>query len=295
MKDLQMNQLKIISTLFICLLTANFSSLATADVLKRVSGLKMPESAIASKDGRVFVSEIGEFGKDGDGQITVIEKDGTARVFAKGLDDPKGLAIVGDTLFVADNHRVVKINADGEVQAFVAEQDFPEKPIFLNDLESDQYGNLYVSDSGDLKGAGGAIYKISKQGQVSLVINGKQDARILAPNGLLMGDTENCIMIVDFASGILYRLEMKTGQLIEVANGFGGGDGIVKGKKDQFYVSDWKNGKVWQAQLIKGKVVNAKLVKEGFAAAADIAIAPDGKTLLVPDMKAGELVYLAID
>jgi sugar lactone lactonase YvrE len=41
-------------------------------------------------------------------------------------------------------------------------------------------------------------------------------------------------------------------------------------------------------------VVNSKLVKEGFAAAADIAIAPDGKTLLVPDMKAGELVYLPI-
>ena len=32
---------------------------------KKITGLKMPESAIAAKDGRVFVSEIGEFGKEG--------------------------------------------------------------------------------------------------------------------------------------------------------------------------------------------------------------------------------------
>jgi hypothetical protein len=87
---------------------------------------------------------------------------------------------------------------------------------------------------------------------------------------------------------------MKTGQLIEVANGFGGGDGIVKGKKDQFYVSDWKNGKVFSVKLEKGAVANAELLKEGFAAAADIAPSQDGKFLLVPDMKAGELVYLPI-
>ena len=43
---------------------------------KKILGLKMPESAIAATDGRVFVSEIGEFGKDGDGQITVIDQNG---------------------------------------------------------------------------------------------------------------------------------------------------------------------------------------------------------------------------
>jgi hypothetical protein len=36
------------------------------------------------------------------------------------------------------------------------------------------------------------------------------------------------------------------------------------------------------------------LVQEGFLAAADIALSHDGKYLLVPDMKAGELVYLHI-
>ncbi len=261
---------------------------------KKITGLKMPESAIAAKDGRVFVSEIGEFGKDGDGQITVIDKNGELKVFAQGLDDPKGLAIVGNDLFVADNHRVMKITLDGKVSVFAAPEAFPEPAQFLNDLESDAAGNIYVSDSGDLKGVGGAIYKINSKGKVTTIINGKQDARILAPNGLLMGKTQNCIMVVDFVSGVLYRLDMKKNELIEVANGFGGGDGIVKGKKDQFYVSDWKNGKVFSVKLEKGAVVNAELIKEGFAAAADIAPSLDGKFLLVPDMKAGELVYLPL-
>jgi sugar lactone lactonase YvrE len=254
----------------------------------------MPESVIAAKDGRIFVSEIGEFGKDGDGQITVIDKNGELKVFAQGLDDPKGLAIVGNDLFVADNHRVMKITLDGKVSVFAAPEAFPEPAQFLNDLESDAAGNIYVSDSGDLKGVGGAIYKINSKGKVTTIINGKQDARILAPNGLLMGKTQNCIMVVDFVSGVLYRLDMKKNELIEVANGFGGGDGIVKGKKDQFYVSDWKNGKVFSVKLEKGAVVNAELIKEGFAAAADIAPSLDGKFLLVPDMKAGELVYLPL-
>lgn len=289
-----MNTLKINQVLSVVSIALVISLSAYADDVKKVTGLKMPESVIAAKDGRVFVSEIGEFGKDGDGQITVIEKNGDVRVFAKGLDDPKGLAIVGKDLFVADNHRVIKVNTKGEAQVFASAQAFPEQPLFLNDLEADSLGNLYVSDSGDLKGFGGAIYKINKQGKVSLVINGKQDARVLAPNGLLMGKTENCIMVVDFVSGVLYRLDMKKNTLIEVAKGFGGGDGIVNSKKDQFYVSDWKNGKVFSVKLDKGAVANAELLKEGFAAAADIAPSQDGKFLLVPDMKAGELVYLPI-
>jgi len=275
-------------------LVAVISMTAQAHETKKITGLKMPESAIAARDGRVFVSEIGEFGKDGDGQITVVDKNGETKVFAQGLDDPKGLAMVGKDLYVADIHQVIKISPDGKTSVFAAAEAFPDAPQFLNDLESDVAGNIYVSDSGDLKGAGGAIYKINPQGKVTTIINGKQDPRVLAPNGLLMGKTPNCIMVVDFVSGVLYRLDMKKNTLIEVAKGFGGGDGVVKGKKDQFYVSDWKNGKVFSVKLEKGTVPNGELVKEGFAAAADIAPSADGKFLLVPDMKAGELVYLPV-
>ena len=218
-------------------LVAVVSITAQAHETKKITGLKMPESAIAAKDGRVFVSEIGEFGKDGDGQITVVDKNGEAKVFAQGLDDPKGLAIVGKDLYVADNHRVIKITPDGKTSVFAAAEAFPDAPKFLNDLESDAAGNVYVSDSGDLKGVGGAVYKINPQGKVATIINGKQDARVLAPNGLLMGKTPNCIMVVDFVSGVLYRLDMKKNALIEVAKGFGGGRS--GGKNSQFRPKFW--------------------------------------------------------
>ncbi|MEY3746810.1 MAG: hypothetical protein RL194_269, partial [Pseudomonadota bacterium] len=51
---------------------------------QKVSGLKTPESVIQAQDGRIFVSEINEFGKDGDGQISVIDQNGKLSIFATG-------------------------------------------------------------------------------------------------------------------------------------------------------------------------------------------------------------------
>jgi len=262
-------------------------------VMQKITGLKMPESVVQAKNGKIYVSEINGFGKDGDGQITVIEN-GQAHLFAAGLDDPKGLAIIGQYLYVADNRKVLKIDLagakQGQIEVFAAATAFPEMPVFLNDLEPDIAGNLYVSDSGDLKGLGGAIYKINPQGKVTLVINGKQDARILAPNGLLMDDSGEVIMAVDFVSGILYSYNMKTKTLNDVAEGFGGGDGLVHHSNGSMFVSDWKNGKVFSVNLAG----DVKEVKSGYQSAADIALTKDEKTLMVPDMKAGELDFITL-
>ncbi len=256
---------------------------------QKVTGLKTPESVIQAKDGRIFISEINEFGKDGDGQISVIDEKGKLSIFATGMDDPKGLAIIGDHLYVADKTRILKVAPDGNWQVFVAAEAFPAVPQFLNDLERDLQGNfLYVSDSGDLE-KGGAIYRISLDGQVTTVIDATKDPRILAPNGLLMDDSGDVLLFVDFASGILYSLNMKTNTLTDLAEGFGGGDGLVHHPNNLMYVSDWKNGKVFS--VLHDEV---KLVQDGFQAAADIALTTDGNYILVPDMKAGELIWVPI-
>jgi gluconolactonase len=258
---------------------------------QKITGLKTPESVVQAKDGKIYVSEINEFGKDGDGQITVIEN-GQARIFAKGLDDPKGLAIIGKTLFVADKTKIMKIDLEGKVQTFVPANAFPVTPLFLNDLEADPQGNLYVSDSGDLfgSGKGGAIYKINPKGEVKLLINDIQDARVKAPNGLLADDTSTVLIYVDFASGILYSLNTQTNTLNDIAEGFGGGDGVVHRSNGTMYVSDWKGGKVFSVNT-KGDVT---LVKGGYQSAADIAITKDEKYIMVPDMKAGELDFIPL-
>ncbi|MFM2396112.1 MAG: hypothetical protein RLZZ434_694 [Pseudomonadota bacterium] len=260
---------------------------------QKISGLKMPESVVQATDGRVFVSEINGFGVDGDGQISVIEA-GQVKLFAKGLDDPKGLAIIGQSLYVADNKRILKLALSGpkqgQAEVFAAASAFPVTPLFLNDLEADLAGNLYVSDSGDLKGKGGAVYQINAQGQVRLLINGQQDSRILAPNGLLMDDTGDVLMVVDFASGILYSYNLATKQLLDIAAGFGGGDGVVQHANGSMFVSDWKNGKVFRLDM-NGEVTPLAAT---YQSAADIALTKDEKVLMVPDMKAGELDFIVL-
>ncbi len=184
---------------------AMLNAQAATPNLQKITGLKMPESVVQAADGRVFVSEINGFGVDGDGQISLIQ-DGKASLFAKGLDDPKGLAIIGNFLYVADNKQVLKMALSGpkqgQAEVFAAASAFPVAPVFFNDLEADLAGNLYVSDSGDLKGQGGAVYQINALGQVRLLINGQQDKRILAPNGLLMDDTGDVLLIASQYWGV---------------------------------------------------------------------------------------------
>jgi gluconolactonase len=286
--------ISVISAAFISTACTNAvkSTQNTTAPMQKITGLKTPESAIEAKDGRIFVSEIGEFGKDGDGQISVIQN-GKTSVFTSGLDDPKGLKIIGNNLYVADITKIVKIDLNsGKASVFAAASAFPAMPQFLNDLEADPQGNLYVSDSGDILGTGkgGAIYKLDAAGKVSLIIDGKQDPRVMAPNGLLADDTGNVLIIVDFTSGILYSYNQKTKVLSDLAEGFGGGDGIVHHSNGTMFVGDWKNGKVFSVST-KGDVT---LLKDGYKSAADIAITRDEKYLMVPDMKAGELDFIPL-
>jgi len=286
-------QLIIIFALSVLALGCKTASNSEPITLQKITGLKTPESVVQAKDGRIFISEIGEFGKDGDGQITMIDKSGKRSVFTSGLNDPKGLAVIGINLYVADKDTVLKISPDGSASVFAAASAFPTKPQFLNDLEADPQGNLYVSDSGDIMGTGkgGAIYKLDAAGKVTLLIDGKQDARVMAPNGLLADDTGNVLLYVDFTSGILYSYNQKTKALTDIAEGFGGGDGIVHHSNGSMFVSDWKTGKVFSVST-KGDVT---LLKDGFQSAADIAITKDEAYIMVPDMKAGELDFIPLN
>lgn len=272
---------------------ATQSETSAPTVFSKITGLKTPESVVQAKDGKIYVSEINEFGKDGDGQISVIEN-GQASVFAQGFDDPKGLVIIGNTLYVADKTKICTVNlADAtQVNVFVPATAFPNTPQFLNDLEADPQGNLYVSDSGDIQGTGkgGAIYKINAAGEVTKLVDGTDDPVVMAPNGLLADDTGTYLTFVDFTSGILYNLNTETGEVSDIEEGFGGGDGIVHHSSGTLYISDWKNGKVFSLD-VKGDLMT---IGPQYQAAADIAITKDERYLMVPDMKAGELDFIAL-
>lgn len=262
-----------------------------------VSGLKNPESVCVGPDGRVYVTTIGEFDKDGDGAVTVINN-GKAEVFAKGLDDPKGIASFGQYLFVADKTRLLRIDNKGKVETFAAAKDFPRAPAFLNDVEvgyqSFNQLKLYVSDSGDLKGKGGAVFEIQIKanfkgppalGKITTLVEGDKDEGVKVPNGLLKA-SQSHLYLLDAGNGKLSRVTLADGKRLDVAEGFGHGDGIARDDYGRLYLTDHVAGKLY---VIPRPGEKAVLLASGFAGAADVCLSPDRKSILVPDMKAGTL------
>jgi hypothetical protein len=123
-----------------------------------VAGLRNPESARYDPDQDVyFISNMSGYGsaKDGDGYIVRVSADDVSRptVFIKGgsagvtLDAPKGMAISGDTLWVADIDKLRGF--DRHTGAPLATLDFaPLGAVLLNDVAVRPGGDIRVTDTG---------------------------------------------------------------------------------------------------------------------------------------------------
>lgn len=135
---------------------------------KIIDGFSSPESVIAGPGSESFyVSNVGAkldpSAKDSDGFISRLSSDGDVldRRFlpTQGvLHAPKGMAIVGTTLYVTDIDRVVGFDLGSGATVF--ELDFSEeKTIFLNDLAVIDDQTLVVSAT-DI----GKVYEITLSG-----------------------------------------------------------------------------------------------------------------------------------
>ena len=126
--------------------------------------------------------------------------------------------------------------------------------------------------------------------RVTLVADAAKAPILKAPNGLLM-DSHMHLLILDFATGELHRMNVDDATTEKVADGFDGGDGLAWDHFGRLYVSSWKQGDVWVIGRPGEKPV---LIAEGFQSAADMCLDPTGRQILVPDMKAGTLTALPI-
>ncbi len=256
-----------------------------------VAGLKNPESVAVGPGGKVYVTQIGERDKKGDGSVVIVDPSGKITTFASGLDDPKGLVVVGDTMFVADVTKVWRISDKGKAEVHVDADAFPRPPLFLNDIASDGRGSLYVTDSGDRAGKKGAVYRIDARRRVVMVLDGELTSpRIEVPNGVLVDDPDH-ILVADFGQGSLFRYDMITNTAQQIGGGFGGTDGLARDGRGRLFIGDWKNGRLF---LVTSELQPPFLISDKFQSAADIALTPDGRTLLVPDMKAGTLTWFPV-
>jgi sugar lactone lactonase YvrE len=242
------------------------------------------ESCAFSPDGTVYVSLVGAYDVYGDGSIAVV-KDGRFETIAKGLNDPHGIVFWQDAIYVADNRsQVWRVKLNGAVKKLADAGQFPRKVTNFNDIAVDaDSGDLYISDSGDLEGGGGAIFKVTQDGAVSTVVTIDEQVQLVSPNGLAL-DGKGGLLIVDWTTGNLSRFDLATKAWKKMNGGWGPADGLAVAADGSLYI-----GSYFQGVHVRPAVDAAEpktilpLADLGMKSAADLALSPDGKTICLAD------------
>lgn len=295
------------STLLALSLCLGFAQAEERPPLRTLAVGATPESVIHGFDGKLYVTLMGSKREKGDGDGKVVCVDGEKVTdFTTGLDDPKGIVFAGGKLITTDFDKVWSIDAAGTKTLLAGPDAFPSPPLFLNDVVVEPGGkSILVTEMGDLKAMFapdgsfwplesdtaknlpplGRIYRITLDGKVSLVIDHAPE--FPNPNGVdILPD--GTILIAEFFRGTL--LEWKAGTWRTITSGHRSGDGIVHDDAGNLYLTEVKTGNVWHIRADNGE----KKLLAKFVSAADLILDSKNKQLIVPDSKAGLLVFLPL-
>lgn len=229
------------------------------------------ESVLFDADNNLlYVSCIGSVpptAKDSDGFIAMVSLDGKiiTQKWVTGLHAPKGMGLIGNTLFVTDIDKLVAIDKrTGKVI-----KSYPvEGAEFLNDVATTPEGLVYFTDSNT-----STVYKLELD-KVDIV---KADTTLGGTNGICMMGGKICVST--FESGFVHRLDATTGAVETLADGIPSGDGIER-YGDGFLVSNW-NGEVYYLGD-DGRVTKILDTKQANLNAADIKVVPERNVMYVP-------------
>jgi DNA-binding beta-propeller fold protein YncE len=264
--------------------------------------LKNPESvAYAPKQNVLFVSNIDgkPDEKDQKGFISKVSPSNGSIIelnWITGLNAPKGIAISNDSgkLYVSDITDLVEIDiASGKI---IKRFNAPGS-AFLNDVISDNQGNIYVSDT-----ITNTIYKLDtnvKDNNTSSLQAWLQNPQLNGPNGLHVDNNKNRLIVAslgDFSkpgAGIeVVDLKNKTISSLGkegTTSPFGGLDGIESDATEtHYYVTDNPAGKVY--------TVNADgtgygtLIDLHTQGTADLGFIQGQSTIIIPIMQDNKLV-----
>ncbi|GAB4424163.1 MAG: ATP/GTP-binding protein [Chloroflexi bacterium OHK40] len=264
---------------------------ATADGSIEVAGMLEPESVLHDvANDRYLVSNINgnPFATDDNGFISWIAPDGTMidERWIDGADTgvtlhaPKGMAIAGDTLYVADITVVRRFDlTSGQPLGEVA---IPGA-TFLNDMVAAADGTLYVSDPGLRATADGfeaagtdAIYAITPDGQVSQRASG---TALGYPNGLALLPDGSLLAVTLNASRELYTVG-DNGAPAAVRTVPGGQlDGLIALDDGSLLVSSWETNTIYRLGA-EGSVTT--VFSDPTSPAADIGLDAGRGRLLIP-------------
>jgi sugar lactone lactonase YvrE len=254
-----------------------------------VDSFRTPESVLYDAAGDMYlVANINgsPFDKDDNGFISHVTPAGTVHALkwidgaseTVSLNAPKGMAIRGDTLFVADID---------EVRLFDRRTGSPlgSWPVpgatFLNDLAVGPDGTLYVTDSGLRLSAGNfapsgtdALYRLDAAGRATAVIRGDSLGR---PNGITADSTG--VTMVSFGSGEVYHVDPQGRRHPMPRPPRGQLDGVVRTEDGSLLISSWEDSSVVRVSPPSDQYT---AVATGIPSPADIGYDTRRRRVLIP-------------
>ncbi|MEP3844683.1 MAG: hypothetical protein ABJM43_05010 [Paracoccaceae bacterium] len=261
---------------------AGLAAPVSADPANWTAGpFDMPESAIfAPSRDRIVLSVIGgnPGEADGNGVLALLSPEGEILdpAWITGLDAPKGMAIIGNTLLVADLTRLHEIDLTTGTLLRSLEV---EGAVFLNDITSDDE-QAFVSDLMTNR-----IWRY-EVGRMTLWL---ENSSLAHPNGLLLDGDRLVVgswgqgLRDDFSTdqpGSLLTVDLDDQEVSVLAADLGNLDGVVR-IGGALLVNDWITGQLFEVTADG----TTSVVAEYDAGLADIAVY--GDKLLLPSMLEG--------
>lgn len=268
--------------------TAAVAPPAAPGLVTTTEGFSTPESVLWDRELEVwYVSNInGDAGKkDNNGFISRLSRDGaidSLHFILAGRDGvtlnaPKGSALIGDTLWVADIDAVRGFNR--RTGAAIATIELGRQARFLNDIAVGPNGVLYITDTGVQFTAKGInhpgpdrIFTITGR----LVAAGVEGPFLNGPNGLTWDGTTGRFVVVSYLGKTI--LGWRPGETKVDTLGIGAGrlDGveIVDGN---LLVSSWTDSTI---SSVAGGSVTRFIT--GVASPADFGVDPTRGLLAIP-------------
>ena len=233
--------------------------------------LRTPESVLIDRERNVlYVSNVNlrPWEKDGNGFISKMDKQGniTELKWIEGLDAPKGMGILGNSLFIADIDVLVEANIEtGEITNRIEFKDDPQ----LNDITVGQDGVVYVSGSNSQK-----IYAV-KNGKVTEYFQGEEGERF---NGLFW-EKERMLLITS-ASSQFKEIDHATKEVNVIAENMGHGDAIAPVGDGGYLCTSWA-GKIFYVSA-GGETTTLLDTEDLKENAADLDYSIEDQILYVP-------------
>ena len=252
-----------------------------------VTNLQTPYSFVTGASGKdYFISSVnGEPDTaDNNGFITKLDGSGTLlhlKFIQGGVDGvtlhaPKGMALVDETLYVADLDTLRAFDArNGKPVASIHVVD-GKALVHLTDVAYDGVGLLYCSDQ-----HANRIYRVELPSQkVTLLV---ADPALAGPAGLAVHPKSGELIAVSWNKGKIFAIS-PTGTVSELfSNGFFSSRfsnlrGVDFDRWGNMYVSDFTTGKVWRMTWDK----RFQVIAEYLPTPGDLSIDRTNNLILVP-------------